>query len=181
MIKGSRVLLRPIENMDWVIIQEWGRSREELWGPFQRFQMDNIPMLQQAFQRTSLLTRESGMLLIETLDDQQVIGYVRYTLIPFPDGDLPYPEIGFGLPAAGAQGKGYAREAVTLLVDYLFSGYPTERIGAFTDAENIPAQKMMEKIGFQREGTLRRAMFRDGEWRDIAIYGLLRQEWKPAG
>ena len=178
MIKGSRVVLRPIQDEDWSIIEEWGQSRGALWGPFQRFQMDNVPLLKQAYQQTGLLKREAGFLLIETLQDQQVIGFVRYTLIPYPDSDTPYPEIGFGLPALDARGKDYAKEAVILLLDYLFSGYPTERIGAFTDGENIPAQRMMEHIGFQREGTLQRAMFRDGEWCDIAIYGILRQEWQ---
>jgi RimJ/RimL family protein N-acetyltransferase len=178
MIKGSRVVLRPIQDKDWPILEEWGQSREALWGPFQRFQMDHIPLLRQAYQQTYLLKREAGFLLIETLQDQQVIGFVRYTLIPYPDSDTPYPEIGFGMPVASAQGKGYAKEAVKLLTDYIFSGYPTERIGAFTDIENIPSQRVMESIGFQREGLLRRAMFRDGKWCDIAMYGILRQEWK---
>lgn len=178
MIRGLRVVLRPIQDKDWSIVEEWGQSREALWGSFQRYQMDHVPLLRQAYQQTGLLKREMGLLLIETIEDQQVIGYVRYTLIPYPDNDTPHPEIGFGLPAANARGKGYAKEAVKLLVDYLFSGYPTERIGAFTDNENIPAQRVMDSVGFQREGTLRRAMFRDGQWRDIAIYGMLRQEWK---
>jgi aminoglycoside 6'-N-acetyltransferase len=179
MIKGLRVVLRPIQDKDWPMIEEWGQSREALWGPFQRFQMDHVPLLRQAYQQTSLLKRESGLLLIETLEDQQVIGYVRYTLIPYPDSDLPHPEIGFGIPVASAHGKGYAKEAVKLLLDYLFSGYPLVRISAFTDEENLPAQKVMERVGFRREGILRGAMFRDGQWRDIAIYGILRQEWKP--
>jgi RimJ/RimL family protein N-acetyltransferase len=179
MITGARIVLRPIQDQDWPIVEEWGRNREALWGSFQRFQLDHVPLLQQAFRQTGLLTRESGLLLIETLEDQRVIGYVRYTLIPYPDSDLPHPEIGFGIPVVSAQGKGYAKEAVGLLVDYLFSGYPTERIGAFTDGDNIPAQRAMEGIGFRREGILRRAKFRDGQWRDIAIYSLLRHEWKP--
>ena len=104
-----------------------------------------------------------------------MIGFVRFTLIPYPDHDLPHPEIGFGIPNASARGKGYAQEAIRLIVDYLFSGYPIERISAFTDIENIPAQRVMERIGFCREGILRRAMFRDGEWRDVALYGILRQ------
>ena len=52
-------------------------------------------------------------------------------------------------------------------------------MAAFTDVENVAAQRVMESIGFRREGILRRAMFRDGQWRDIAIYAVLRQEWKP--
>ncbi len=179
MIKGSRLLLRAIQDKDWPIIETWGQSREGLWGSYQRFQLDHLPLLQRAYQQTGLLSRESGILLVETLSDRQVAGFVRYTLISYPDADAPSPEIGFGKPLASAQGKGYAKEAVRLLIDYLFAGYPVERIVAFTDIDNFPAQRVMEGIGFQREGVLRRAIFRDGEWRDIAIYAVLRGDEKP--
>lgn len=179
MITGERVVLRPIKDADWPIIENWGSRREGLWGPYQRFQLDHLPLLKQAYQKTALLQRESGMLLIETLQIQQVIGYVRYTLIPFPDSDHPQPEIGFGIAEPEARGQGYAGEAVSLLVDYLFAGYPAERISAFTEAGNLPAQRVLEKAGFQREGELRKSIFRDGRWRDMAIYGMLRQEWQP--
>jgi RimJ/RimL family protein N-acetyltransferase len=176
MIRGKRLLLRPIGDKDWPIFEEWGKSRDALWGPFQRFQLDHLPLLREAYQQAGLLRRESGVLLIETIEDQRVIGYARYTMLPFPDADLPYPEIGFGIPEVSARGQGYAKEGVGLLVKYLFSGYPVERIAAFTDEENVPAQRVMESVGFQREGVLRRAMFRDGHWRDIAIYSILRDE-----
>jgi len=180
MIRGSHILLRPIQDQDWPVIEEWSREREALWGPFQRFQLDHVPLLRQAYQQTGLLKRESGLLLAETLAARQVVGFVRYALIPYPDADLPCPEIGFGIPVTSAQRKGYAKEAVGLLIDYLFSGYPTERIVAFTDTENLPAQRVMEGLGFQREGVLRRAMFRDGQWRDVAVYSILRHEHRPA-
>lgn len=178
MIKGERVALRPIRDEDWPLIENWGSRREGLWGPFQRFQLDHLPLLKQAYQRSALLQRESGMLLIETLQIQQVIGYVRYTLIPYPDSDYPHPEIGFGIAEPDARGQGYAGEAVRLLVGYLFAGYASERISAFTEAANLPAQRVLEKVGFQREGELKQSIFRDGGWRDILIYGLLRQEWQ---
>jgi len=176
MIRGTKVVLRPIQAEDWATIEEWGRDQGALWGPYQRFQLDHIPQLHQAYKQMGLLSREVGFLLIETMHDREVIGYVRYTLIPYPDSDNPYPEIGFGIPRASARGKGYAKVAVKLLVGYLFAGYPVERIMAFTEVENAPAQSVLEKNGFQREGKLRRSMFRDGEWRDILIYGILRQE-----
>jgi RimJ/RimL family protein N-acetyltransferase len=176
MIKSSRILLRPIQDKDWPTLEEWGSSRDGLWGPYQRFQLDHVPYLRQAYQQTGLLKRESGFLLIETFPDQEVIGYTRYTLIPYPDVDTPYPEIGFGIPVVSARGKGYAKGAVRLLVGYLFAGYPVERIIAFTEQENLPAQRVLGGCGFQQEGRLRRSIFRDGQWRDILIYGILRGE-----
>ena len=67
-------------------------------------------------------------------------------------------------------------EAVSLLVGYLFAGYPVECIIAFTESGNMPAQRVMGSIGFQQEGVLRRSIFRD-----IAIYGLLREDVTLAG
>ena len=67
MIKGKNVLLRPIRDEDWSIIEDWGKNREAFWGPYQRFQMDHLPLLQEAFQKTGLLSREGGLLLIETI------------------------------------------------------------------------------------------------------------------
>jgi ribosomal-protein-alanine N-acetyltransferase len=178
MIKGTRVVLRPIQDKDWQIFDAWGQSREGLWGQYQRHQMDHLPLLRAAYHQTGLLGRESGFLLIETLKEQRVVGFVRYTLLQFPDADCPYPEIGFGIPEMEARGKGYAGEAVGLLVEYLLAGYPAERVAAFTDAENTPAQRLLEGLGFRREGNLRRASFRDGRWCDMMVYGVLRDEWE---
>jgi len=179
MIKGSHLILRPVRDQDWPIMEAWGQDREALWGAFQRHQLDHVPLLRQAYQHSELLRREGGLLLAETLDSGSVVGFVRYSFIPYPDADFPCPDIGFGIPDIEARGKGYAREAVGLLTEYLFSGYASERVVAFTDIDNLPAQRVMEGVGFQREGVLRRAMFRDGQWRDIAIYGTLRGEQKP--
>jgi len=178
MIKGTNIVLRPIEEKDWSIIEQWGKDRDALWGPFQRFQLDHVPLLRQAYQQMGLLTRDSGFLLLETLQDKEIVGFVRYSQITYPDSDTPYPEIGFGIPQASARGKGYAKEAVGLLVGYLFAGYPVEHIIAFTERGNVPAQRVMESIGFQQEGVLRRSIFRDGQWRDIVIYGILREDVK---
>jgi aminoglycoside 6'-N-acetyltransferase len=176
MIEGDRILLRPLREEDWTRFEAWGQSRQALWGPFQRFQIDQVPLLREACQETGLLKRESGLLLVETTKEGQVIGFVRYTMLPVPDADLPHPEIGFGIPEASARGEGYATEAIRLLVEYLFAGYPVERVAAFTDHGNRPAQRVLEKVGFRREGILRRAMFRDGQWQDVAVYGVLRED-----
>jgi len=177
MIKGKKILLRPVNEEDWPMFENWGKSREALWGPYQRFQIDHLPLLKGAFQINGLLSRDGGILVIETIAGQSVVGFVRYSMLAVPDTDHPYPEIGFGIPEVSARRKGYGAESVKLLVAYLFSGYPTERISAFTDIENLPAQRIMENLGFHREGIIRKGLFRDGDWHDIAMYGILRGEF----
>jgi RimJ/RimL family protein N-acetyltransferase len=94
-------------------------------------------------------------------------------LLGVPDEDFPTPEIGFGIGEVDARGRGYAHEGVGLLIVYLFAGYATPCVTAFTDVENLAARRVLEHLQFQREGVLRRITFRDGRWCDIAVYGLL--------
>jgi RimJ/RimL family protein N-acetyltransferase len=93
----------------------------------------------------------------------------------FPVGNLW--DIGFAL-IPGERGKGYGTEAVTIFVDYLFLSRDLVRIQATTDLRNIASQRILEKVGFKREGIVRKSMFIRGEWRDLQLYSVLREEWK---
>jgi RimJ/RimL family protein N-acetyltransferase len=181
LLVGRKIRLRPVHDEDLATFERWGRSRAGLWGPFQRYQLDHVRRLQEAYARTGLLDRAGAVLLIETLDDGRVVGFVRYTLTAYPDADCPWPDIGFGIGDEADRGKGYAREAVGLLVDYLFATFPVERVGATTDPANVPSRRLLERLGFRREGVLRRASFRDGAWRDLVLYGILRRDVARAG
>ena len=92
----------------------------------------------------------------------------------FPVGELL--EIGFTL-IASQRGKGYGTEAVTILVDYLFLSRDIVRIQATTDLRNIASQRVLEKVGFKKEGVVRKSMFIHGDWRDLLLYSILREEW----
>jgi [ribosomal protein S5]-alanine N-acetyltransferase len=72
------------------------------------------------------------------------------------------------------RGRGAGMLAQGSLCAYLFAHTPAQRIEAATQPENIAEQKALEKIGFQREGVLRSAEFRDGAWRDVVVFGKVR-------
>lgn len=173
---GQLVRLRPIREDDLDTFARWGSHRAGLWGPFQRYQLDHLRRLREAHARTGLLDRDNAVLIIESLQDERSVGFVRYTTTPYPDADCPWPDIGFGIGDEADRRKGYATDAVGLLVDYLFATFPIERVGAATDAANEPSQRVLERVGFRREGRLRRASFRDGQWRDLILYGIVRRD-----
>lgn len=74
--------------------------------------------------------------------------------------------------------KGCATEATQLMVDYLFLSKDIARIQAIVDVRHTASQRVLEKAGFQREGTMRDESFDRGEWRDYYLYSILRREWK---
>jgi RimJ/RimL family protein N-acetyltransferase len=74
-------------------------------------------------------------------------------------------EIGFTL-APERQRKGLAQEAVSLLLDHAFGAMGKHRVLAITDAENIPAHKLLETLGFRR-GAVRDVTFKGKAGKEI--------------
>ena len=81
---------------------------------------------------------------------------------------------------ARVPGPGLRTAAQRLVTGYLFATTTANRVEAGTDVENLAEQRALEKAGFLREGIRRGSLFRDGKWRDMAIYGRLRDDPAPA-
>jgi [ribosomal protein S5]-alanine N-acetyltransferase len=76
------------------------------------------------------------------------------------------------------QGQGYTTEAATALLRYGFESLSVHRVIATCQPENTPSWRVMEKLGMQREGHLRKCIYRDETtWWDEYFYALLEDEW----
>ena len=85
-------------------------------------------------------------------------------------------DIGFTLDPA-AQGRGFATEAVGALLRYLFEDRGKHKVCAECDTRNEASWRLLERLGFRREGELRES-FHDGPaWASEYLYGLLAEEW----
>jgi RimJ/RimL family protein N-acetyltransferase len=82
-------------------------------------------------------------------------------------------EIGF-LFARRHWGKGYAREAMEAVIAHGFDDLGLERLWARFHEGNEASRRLLERLGFAYEGTLKSHIARDGERRDCLIYGRLR-------
>ena len=88
-------------------------------------------------------------------------------------------EIGFALSSAH-WGHGYAQEALRLALEQAFAGLDLHRIEADVDPHNTASLRLLERIGFVREGLLRERWHVGGERQDSAIYGLLARDYAAA-
>lgn len=86
-------------------------------------------------------------------------------------------EIGYDL-CSDAWGQGLMPEALQVLIRYGFEEMDLNRIEAMTHIENQRSQRVLTKLGFQREGLLREYYCRDGIYNDQTQYSLLKSEWK---
>ena len=79
------------------------------------------------------------------------------------------------------QGRGYAREALTCLLEHMFRARGTHRAVANIDPRNAPSIALFERLGFTREGHLRENEWIHGEWCDTLVYARLARDWTCPG
>ena len=73
-------------------------------------------------------------------------------------------------------GQGLSTEAVGVAVEYGFSQMGVHRIEAHVEPKNIASEKLLLKIGFQKEGILRERTFNKGKYQDMVYFGLLKTD-----
>lgn len=85
-------------------------------------------------------------------------------------------EIGWIL-LPSSQGKGYAREAAALLLDFAFGTLGLHRVYAELDPRNAASIALCERLGMRHEGHFVEHMWLKGEWTDTGHYAILEREW----
>jgi ribosomal-protein-alanine N-acetyltransferase len=102
-----------------------------------------------------------------------MIGYVN--LYAFHDTNRRC-DIGYAL-ASIHWGRGYLPEALRALIAHGFDALGLNRIEADIDPRNEASAKVLEKLGFEREGYMKERWIVNGEVCDTAFYGLLKSNW----
>lgn len=76
------------------------------------------------------------------------------------------------------QQKGFAKECLTTLVNWLFNSHNIHRITETVDAENIASIKLLQSVGFKQEGHFVENIFFKGKWGSEYQFALLKRDWK---
>lgn len=84
-------------------------------------------------------------------------------------------EVGYTFEPA-SWGRGFATEALSALVDYLFDDVGVTRVWGALDPANPPSARLLERTGFLYEGRTRLSFWKDGEPSDDLIYGMVRED-----
>ena len=172
--EGRRVRLRDVTLSDADMLDEWNRNLDA--GGFNDFgPRDPIP--REPLANGPLRNERNGTLIVESVESGAPIGTVGWRRVvvygPSPHSDAF--QIGIEL-IPSARGKGFGTEAQRLLADWLFATTEINRVEASTDAANIPEQRSLAKAGYAREGVMRGAQFRGGEYHDLVYYARLRSD-----
>jgi len=163
LLEGKNVNLRIAEKDDVFLIMGWWNDQQYM-GEYQDVMTKTLP----EFEKIML---ENTIFYIIEKKDGVKIGHIAGWMIGRT------MEMGFALIPSERR-KGYGTEAIQLMVDHLFLTKNVVRIQVTTDSRNVASQRALEKVGFVKEGTMRKYFYAEGNYRDHFLYSILREEWK---
>ena len=170
MLKGKKVLLRTVERRDLNIFYEiWCNedvrnldgnfilppSKEDILNNFNKF--INID------KKYISIVNEKGV----------VVGYITYKEI---SGCKNVYTLGIDI-GQSFWNRGYGQDSIRVLLKYLFMDMAAHRVELEVLDFNLRAIQCYRKCGFIEEGKKRKTCFSNGNYRDIIIMGILREEF----
>lgn len=171
MFKSARIALAPVTHDDLAAMFGWINDRDHVlsnapYKPISESQHEE--WFAAVRQRTDLV-----LFAIRLLETSKLIGSCQLHNISEIHRNA---ELQIRLGDASERGKGLGTEAVKLLLSFAFNDLNLHRVYLHVFKTNTAAIRSYEKAGFVREGVLRQAAHINGDYVDVLVMGVLREE-----
>ncbi|MDX6241134.1 MAG: [ribosomal protein S5]-alanine N-acetyltransferase [Kribbellaceae bacterium] len=168
---------RLVTPDDAAILADLLRANRDFLAPWDPIRDDDFFTVagQRRVVRSALEQHEQGSALPHVIVDVdgRVVGRVsltRITRAPFQSCTLGY------WVSAADNGRGLAAAAVHDIVQAAYDGLGLHRIEASTQVHNVKSQRVLERNGFFRIGVAAEYLNIDGDWKDVALYQLVKSQ-----
>ena len=104
--------------------------------------------------------------------DHQLVGYAILQDVQHPDHSILLKRF-----AIQEKGKGYGRQAIEAIKNFVFQELQPNRLWLDVRAFNKRAESLYQKTGFRREGTFKKTSFMGDRYVDLHIYAILKEEY----
>lgn len=170
-IRGKKVLLRPVDETDYPLLHRW-MNHPEVW----RYMDYERPYSLEDVKEDVELARREGEPFIICVGDRPVgrIGLNRFRGRDRICGIYMF----IGEPAFW--GRGFARDAVLALLSYAFDRMDLHQVELWALSDNDRALAMYRGCGFVEEARLRDRSYKQGDWVDHIVMSVNREEFTKA-
>jgi RimJ/RimL family protein N-acetyltransferase len=171
MIRGDRIVLRPVEDSDLSHIHRW-MNLPDVWRNMDYERPFSMEDVREDVERS----RAEGVPFTIEVDGRP-IGRIGLNQIRRRDR-IAAMYLYIGEPDAG--GHGYALEAIDVLLGFAFERFDLWQVELWTLADNEKAIHVYAKCGFLEEATLRERSWKEGHWVDRMVMSVNRDEFEKA-
>jgi [ribosomal protein S5]-alanine N-acetyltransferase len=176
MLTGRSIALRPIRESDLPELYDFHVDIDNRGDYFPRGITSQLTFNRQ-FQESGFWSKDEGMLAILNRDGT-IIGHVEFFKTV---NYLAEYELSYILYTSEHRGQGATTEAVRLMVEYLFTTKPINRIRLVIHPDKAASRRIAEKCGFRHEGTARGAWYNKGRYQNVEIYAIVHDDVVGAG
>lgn len=174
-IKGKQIYLRAMEPEDMEMYREMINdsevSRTVVGWSFP------VSRKEQMDWYNRVVSDVNKRFTICMLEDDKPVGMVTLTDIDLVNRSAFH---GIKLHPACPKGKGVGTDAVMTLMEYAFNQLNLNRLDGEWFLYNKASKQLYEKCGWHEEGIKKQAVFRNGEYHDLAICGVLKEDYLAA-
>jgi RimJ/RimL family protein N-acetyltransferase len=177
LFEGDLVRLGPLRREDIPTYTRWFQDYE-----VQRFIAPGVLVpygddAETAWFESVVKDTENYHFGIRTLADDRLIGNCSLFAIELKNRSAT---LGIVIGEKDFWNRGYGSDATRVILSFGFQELNLNRIQLEVYDYNVRAIRAYEKAGFVREGIRRQALFREGEYHDIHLMAILRDEWRAA-
>lgn len=176
MLMGEKIILRPLKMADLEKTHEW-RNNIELIKMTQGVRFPKTLEMDKEWFDNALTDKSNRNIYfgIDEIETNAFVGVIQLNNIDYISGTAIW---GFMIGDAGKRTKGYSVEAPRLLFNYAFNVLNLRKIFGYPITFNRATFRMHEKIGgFVEEGRLKKHVYFDGEYHDVIILSLFRENF----
>lgn len=178
MIWGSKVILRPFgEGFSEAELQtqfRWSKDKDIVcWSNMAPSTLTFAEFIEQFQSHNHHSSADRELFAILTADQKALIGRIGCFNI---NTETRQAELGVIIGEKDYWSKGYGRDAVCTLLDYVFQHTPLQKIYLYTLEENARARRSFASCGFREIAISKRFSFEGGEYEDVKME-ITRQEW----
>lgn len=179
-VEGAHVYLRPPAARDW---RAWAALRDESrdflkpWEPaWPADALGRDAYLRRLKRQVQEWRGDEGYaFLIFRRDDDALIGGIGFSNVR--RGVSQTASLGYWIGATHAR-RGHMTDAVRTVTGFGFRQLGLHRIEAACLPTNEPSRRLLERVGFVREGYARAYLKIDNRWADHLLYAILREDWE---
>jgi len=121
------------------------------------------------------LEKKSLRLVIKDKAEMNIVGFMTFS--SFERGPFQACRLGYKIHT-NCEGKGFMSESLTEAIRYIFEEQNFHRIEANYIPENERSRKLLERLGFKKEGHAEKYLHINGEWRDHILTSLTNSNWR---
>lgn len=174
-LAGLRLRLRPWEPSDLPVLNNW-RMDPAFYDYLFEFSPKSLAHQLSELNQVTGQDNEINFVAVPLEDPTTPWGTISLAHIDWRNRKADIVRLLMGAPEA--RGHGMGREMMLLMLDYAFDHLNLNKISLDVFVDNVPAVRLYESLGFQKEGVLEEHVFQRGRFRDVVRMRLFQREYR---